>query len=135
MYKIAFLLPALALAACADPNTSAVGTRPSALADIDRVAVQAGLVDGLKDPSAAQLRNVLAYDLSNGQGRAICGEVNGKNALGGYVGFRPFYLRMKGKELVSMVVSTGAQDEYMSEHVARTCSSAATGRMMINGNL
>lgn len=134
MYKFA-LLSVLALAACGDPNTAAVNARPSALTDIDRVAVKAGLVDGLKDPSAAQLRNVVAYDLSNGQGRAICGEVNGKNALGGYVGFRPFYLRMKGAELVSMVVSTGARDEYLSGYVAATCADAAAGRMMINGSL
>lgn len=38
----------------------------------------------LHDPSSAQFRNLRA---KNG---FLCGEVNGKNRLGAYVGFRPF---------------------------------------------
>jgi len=40
----------------------------------------------LKDPSTAQFRNLTFHEKS----RAICGEINGKNSYGGYVGFRPF---------------------------------------------
>ncbi|MBX3429710.1 MAG: hypothetical protein KF779_09020 [Hyphomonadaceae bacterium] len=37
------------------------------------------------DPAAAQFRNVRMIENGN-----VCGEVNGKNRFGGYVGFRPF---------------------------------------------
>ncbi|WP_298698177.1 hypothetical protein [uncultured Brevundimonas sp.] len=43
----------------------------------------------LRDPTSAQFRNVRVVDQVNGS-RAFCGEVNGKNAYGGYVGFEPF---------------------------------------------
>lgn len=39
------------------------------------------------DPGAMQLRNVRR--VANG---GLCGEVNGRNAFGGYVGFRRFYI-------------------------------------------
>lgn len=38
----------------------------------------------LKDPSSAQFRDVKKT------GKAVCGEVNGKNAYGAYVGFKHF---------------------------------------------
>ncbi|ATC26499.1 hypothetical protein [Caulobacter vibrioides] len=39
---------------------------------------------GLRDPSSAQFRDVRA------RGDVVCGEVNGKNGFGAYVGFRRF---------------------------------------------
>lgn len=41
--------------------------------------------DNLTDPSSARFRNV--QQKPNG---AVCGEVNAKNRMGGYVGFAPF---------------------------------------------
>ncbi|KAF1692743.1 hypothetical protein CSC62_14000 [Pseudoxanthomonas jiangsuensis] len=38
----------------------------------------------LIDPSSAQFRNMLVGD------GVVCGEVNGKNRFGAYVGFKPF---------------------------------------------
>lgn len=46
------------------------------------------LADSLRDPGAAQFRNVRT--VSYNAGKVICGEVNGKNAYGAYVGFKPF---------------------------------------------
>lgn len=43
----------------------------------------------LRDPSSAQFRNVRVVDQVDGS-QAVCGEVNAKNAYGGYVGFEPF---------------------------------------------
>lgn len=40
----------------------------------------------LIDPTSAQFRNVAAGD------RAVCGEINGKNRMGAYVGFTRFYV-------------------------------------------
>lgn len=43
---------------------------------------------GLRDPDSAQFREV-ALVVYKGQA-VVCGQVNGKNAYGGYVGFKPF---------------------------------------------
>ena len=42
----------------------------------------------LKDPDSARFRNVRVTPY--GSNHVVCGEVNGKNAYGGYVGFTPF---------------------------------------------
>ncbi|HEX5126486.1 MAG TPA: hypothetical protein VFW00_07075 [Rhodocyclaceae bacterium] len=44
------------------------------------------IVNRLNDPESARFRNVFISP----KGRAICGEVNAKNSMGGYVGFRRF---------------------------------------------
>ena len=56
------------------------------------------VANSLKDPSGAQFRNVRLVSYLDG--KVICGEVNGKNSYGGYVGFSPF------------VASTTASDLY-----------------------
>jgi hypothetical protein len=42
--------------------------------------------ESLSDPESARFRRVAVSP----KGRAVCGEVNAKNAMGGYVGFRRF---------------------------------------------
>lgn len=49
---------------------------------------QAVVAATLKDPGSAQFRNMRLVDYLDG--RVVCGEVNGKNSYGGYVGFTPF---------------------------------------------
>jgi hypothetical protein len=51
----------------------------------------------LKDPGSAQFRNVRVVPYKNG--RVVCGEVNGKNSYGGYVGFTPFVAGELGSTL------------------------------------
>ena len=41
---------------------------------------------GLNDPDSAKFRHVFISP----KGRAVCGEVNAKNKMGGYVGFKRF---------------------------------------------
>jgi hypothetical protein len=57
------------------------------------------LTASFKDPGSAQFQNTQFYEttvvLASGKRvlagyKTLCGEVNGKNSLGGYVGFRPF---------------------------------------------
>lgn len=57
------------------------------------------VADSLRDPSSAQFRNVRVVPF--GQGSVICGEVNGKNAYGGYVGFVPFAAGVAGAQMAS----------------------------------
>ena len=48
-------------------------------------SVRNAVEDRLKDPDSARFRNI--REVENG----YCGEVNARNSMGGYVGFRPFY--------------------------------------------
>jgi hypothetical protein len=52
-------------------------------------AAKASIAYDLFDPSAAQFRNLFVSE--RGAVRVLCGEVNGKNRMGAYVGFRRFY--------------------------------------------
>ncbi|TCP43948.1 hypothetical protein [Rhodovulum marinum] len=55
--------------------------------------IKAEVTRDFLDPNSAQFRNLRVVDvtLANGQHeRRVCGEVNGKNAMGGYVGFSMF---------------------------------------------
>ncbi len=48
---------------------------------------------GLKDPDSARFRNVWAVKMPLTTGEVatlFCGEVNARNAFGGYIGFQPF---------------------------------------------
>lgn len=49
--------------------------------DIDRA--REAVAEQLKDPTSAQFRNERVV----GSDKTVCGEVNGKNSVGGYVGF------------------------------------------------
>lgn len=49
-------------------------------------AAQDVIRDSLKDPESARFRGVFISP----KGRAVCGDVNAKNSMGGYVGFRRF---------------------------------------------
>lgn len=60
-------------------------------------AAQKTVANSLKDPSGAQFRNVRLANYLDGN--VICGEVNGKNSYGGYVGFTPFVASTNSSEL------------------------------------
>ncbi|SFB74040.1 hypothetical protein SAMN05216344_102162 [Polaromonas sp. OV174] len=45
---------------------------------------------GLNDPQSAQFQGERLFSDWTPGGSAMCGEVNAKNRMGGYVGFRPF---------------------------------------------
>jgi hypothetical protein len=46
------------------------------------------VADTTRDPNAVQFRKIHV-----GADGALCGEMNAKNAFGGYVGFKPFLVR------------------------------------------
>jgi hypothetical protein len=83
-------LVATVVASCAP--TTQLSVTPIALSpDLDRQARALTSYD-LLDPGSAQFRNLRAWQLSNGD-IAVCGEQNGRNRLGGSVGFQPLYVR------------------------------------------
>lgn len=62
------------------------------------------VADDLKDPGSAQFRNVRLVPY--GAARVICGEVNGKNSYGGYVGFVRFAAGVDDAQLASKSLSS-----------------------------
>ncbi len=54
------------------------------------------VLDQLKDPESAQFKEVFIHK-QIGKSDSICGKVNAKNALGGYVGYRRFMMKETGE--------------------------------------
>lgn len=84
-----------ALAGPAAAQTVVDGKYP----EMDRSTVDKALYEltkNLADPVAAQIRNMQLHShVSVNTGKdvfTLCGEVNQKNTIGAYVGFRPFYV-------------------------------------------
>lgn len=57
-------------------------------------AAKKAVGDLLSDPESAQFRDLKSYPL--GKGERVCGEVNAKNRMGGYVGFVRFVVDLRG---------------------------------------
>ncbi len=57
-------------------------------------AAQDSLRQTLKDPDSAKFQNVRIADYDGG--KVVCGEVNGKNSYGGYVGYKRFAAGISG---------------------------------------
>lgn len=100
MRIIGVAVVSLALAGCgssAPDNSSAEEVTPDPkVAEAQELAAR--LVHDLRDPGSAQFRNVRRMSMtpqtepSGFDGPHIyCGEINAKNAFGGYTGFRKFH--------------------------------------------
>lgn len=86
---------------------------------------QAAARDVLKDPDSAKFKNSYqAYRLENGD-LVICGEMNAKNSFGGYVGYEPYYVRLRGN-----IVKHIAMDDL----AAYACNSAAKGSVPVSSD-
>ncbi|WBU55883.1 hypothetical protein [Paracoccus sediminicola] len=125
----------LLLAACADVNDTPVSSTPTQMTGDDRSFLQSSITDQLKDPDAALFRNLRVYELSGGQGRVLCGELNGKNSFGAYVGYEPFVMRIKDGQVVSQYVGTGEEVSATGLRAKQGCEQAATGEMKIKADL
>jgi len=59
----------------------------------DQQRAKEALQAQLRDPKSAQFRSLRISTVITPEGsliKSVCGEINGKNSFGGYVGFRPF---------------------------------------------
>lgn len=96
-FRSILAFPAAALLAACMAMSPIVEAKPVRLSQAQISDIQAKISYDLFDPAAAQFRNIRAADvvLSDGSSeRRVCGEVNGKNRLGAYVGFSMFGGRM-----------------------------------------
>jgi hypothetical protein len=114
----------LLLTACVSPNTLAVTAQQKAATQRQEQQVTTFLAEQTRDPEAARVRSLVGYTLSNGD-RVICGEFNGKNAYGGYVGYDAFYVRLR--ENVVKASAWGAS----AYSAAQVCSDMKGGNAMI----
>lgn len=88
----------LSLAACSQAPQDAASGAEVAPDPSEAIIARAKVVvaDELSDPDAARFRRVKALREEADQALGslarwtVCGEVNGKNLMGGYVGYRPF---------------------------------------------
>ena len=93
------LISASFLANCV--SSSVVSEQPSTLTRSQINQVQETVKYGLIDPDSASFRNVRAIDMKLADGttyKSVCGEVNSKNRMGGYVGFTPFKGHMESSQ-------------------------------------
>lgn len=120
----AFVGAGLVLGGCVP--TVDVQTKPVRLSStqVDRATAQ--LVQNFKDPESAKYRNIRTYRTGMGD-EIVCGEVNGKNSFGAYVGYKPFYIRLENGVARASLVDDGDLP------FARTaCTKALAGAVPIN---
>lgn len=90
MRNVVGLCLTLLIVACGPALTSKQAFVPD---EFHMNRAQAKAAYNLRDPNAAQFRNIRGVSAKAETGvtaNYICGEINGKNAMGGYVGFTPF---------------------------------------------
>ena len=72
------------------------------------------LAEVMFDPTAILVRKLVRGSGTDGR-KAICGEVNGKNRMGGYVGFRPFIALKGAATAVFMDSASGESSPTLEE--------------------
>ena len=95
MKRLVFITLFLFLAACAPP-IDVVSYQPLTLTSAQMALVEATVTRDLFDPESARFRDVYAArstvsrDGEQVEVTVVCGYINAKNRVGGYVGFTPF---------------------------------------------
>ena len=124
------VLGSFGLSGCMNVNTLQVNSSPSKNPTKAFSKAKVLFADKMRAPEATKFKpNHTVYDLSNGD-QVICGTANAKNAMGGYVGYKPFYVRLRGDRVMAFVYpsSTNAAVE---QNIYQKCNEAAYGTMMI----
>tara|TARA_B100000749_G_C18387913_1_gene448917 strand:+ start:245 stop:748 length:504 start_codon:yes stop_codon:yes gene_type:complete len=96
--KRATILLCCTAMACADAGAADEGAEPVEVEPTIDEQARELVAKSLLDPESARFRNVVRRPFSTGTnsvpddlgGFIYCGEVNGKNAFGGYAGFKTF---------------------------------------------
>jgi hypothetical protein len=75
-------------------------------------AARASLVGKLRDPASAQFRNERIT-----QGGTLCGEVNAKNGMGGYIGFKKYIAHGIGADYIEDdgVIGEWSTDDFIAK--------------------
>jgi hypothetical protein len=123
---------ALALSGCVGADTIEITTQPVKNASVFSSA-KTLIADRMRDPEATRFKPEYAvYNTSAGD-YIVCGTVNAKNAMGGYVGYTPFYARIRNNAIAILKLASGDEDRAATEaFVIDACSDAASGKMMVS---
>ena len=88
--------------------------------------------DRMRDPEATRFKpEYKAFETNKGD-TIVCGTLNGKNAMGGYVGYKPFYIRIRNGVAQAFNLP-GEDDEYgnVLKAVNQGCNEASSGSMKV----
>lgn len=110
-----------AITACSTP----VGVTPLPVTSEQDRTAQSVVKGVLKDPYSAQFGAMSAFQLDNGD-QVYCGQVNAKNSYGGYIGYKTFFVRMRGQSVQRVFL-----DNYQSSLASIGCRAASTGTIGI----
>jgi len=84
----------VALAGCESSTFSKInGSNPISLSGAQTAQIKATVTRDFFDAESARFRNIRAVEVSLADGSTearVCGEVNGKNRMGGYTGYSMF---------------------------------------------
>lgn len=133
MKKISIALAVTAmLSGCVDPND--IETETKLVTDGRVVTMAKSLVaERMRDPEATRFKNEFSAYQTNRGDYIVCGTVNAKNAMGGYVGYKPFYVRFRNNAIESFIIP-GEEDQYriVESQIRKVCAEAAIGKTMVS---
>ena len=129
-YKIIGLIAAsIVLTGCI--NNVPITTKPivsdAVFSEAKRLAA-----DKMRDPEATKFKpEYKAFETNKGD-TIVCGTLNGKNAMGGYVGYKPFYIRIRNG--VAQAFNLPGEDDdygYQAKTIIQKCDDASAGSMKV----
>ncbi len=126
MKKAVFISLFAMLGCVADIDNIEIATEPYRLSASDINIAKSAVAEESTDPEAARFRNFSGYKTSAGD-TIVCAEVNAKNAYGGYVGYRPMWVRFNGTKVKSTL---WAEKDVTT--VIEGCAEARAGRTMVS---
>ena len=80
---------------CACVATEPVAVSPVVMRAADAVIARAHIRATLRDPESARFQKEEQFRTAQGD-QILCGEYNATNGFGGYVGYSPYYVRLRG---------------------------------------
>jgi hypothetical protein len=72
------------------------------------------LIESLNDPESAKLRKLMYFDDKANNMKVLCGEINAKNRMGGYVGYEKFFIASNGRNDIGQNDHGQYYDSYCS---------------------
>ena len=132
----AFILTAtITLAACVNPNPNTVETFTKPVrSQVVFEQAKSLVAERMRDPEATRFKSDYTSFQTNTGDYIVCGTVNAKYAMGGYVGYKSFYIRFSGDNIKGInVPSEGEYAAAEATQVAQDCANAAIGKIMTTG--
>ncbi len=126
---LAFGIAFGSLAACV--NNIEVQTTPVKGSAVFEQA-KALVAEEMRDPESTRFKPEYTAYKTNAGDTIVCGTVNAKNAMGGYVGYKPFYVRIRNGAVAALQVPSETDTYGITlSAIRKNCADAATGTVMV----